>query len=79
MKGFSMIYELDENGNIFEKAEYSIEPKAALICYIMQKQNNFNTWKYPKNISGIWESPTVKNHFYFHDTINNIVIASYPI
>ena len=72
----SIIYELNENGNIAKKAIYSLNTKQALIAYIMQKQNNFNTWEYPTELEGIRESKTKQNHYYFD--YNNIVISSYP-
>ena len=73
----SIIYELNENGDVTEKARYSIDTKQALIAYIMQKQNNFNTWEYPTELKGIRESKTKQNHYYF-DYNENIVIGSYP-
>jgi hypothetical protein len=73
----SIIYELDEQGNITEKAIYTVTPKQALINYIMQfKKKNHNFWMYPETLEGIRESKTVKDHWYFD--YNNIVIASYP-
>lgn len=73
----SVIYELEENGNITEKAIYTCDSKKALINYIMQyKKNNWNDWMYPETLPGIRESKTVKDHWYFD--YNNIVIASYP-
>lgn len=73
----SIIFELNESGNIERKAEYTTEPKQALINYVMQfKKNNFNTWDYPKELNGIVESKKAKDHFYYD--YENIVIASYP-
>jgi len=73
----SVIYELDENGKLEKKAEYACSTKQALINYIMQfKKKNFNTWTYPKELKGMRESPTAKNHYYYD--YDNLVIASYP-
>jgi len=73
----SLIYELDENGKIEKKAEYTCDPKQALINYVMQfKKKNFNTWAYPETLTGMRESPTKDNSFYYD--YNNLVIASYP-
>jgi len=73
----SLIYELNSDGKITKKAEYTVDPQKALINYIMQyKRNNWNTWQYPHTIEGIRESGTVKNHFYYDD--GSLVIASYP-
>lgn len=56
----SLIFEMDEKtGNIERKAEYSLDPKKALICYIEQKKGNFDTWEYPEHIDGMRESPTL--------------------
>ena len=75
----TQIYEMNEKtGHIDKKAVYSLEPKAALIAYIEQKHGNMNTWEYPKGIEGIRESPTLKDHFYFDDIPNGIIISSYP-
>ena len=40
------------------------------------KKKNFNPWTYPKELKGMRESPTVKDHYYYD--YNNLVIASYP-
>lgn len=73
----SIIYELNENGKIEEKAIYTVDAKQALINYIMQfLKNNHNTWTYPTDIEGIRESKTKQNHYYYD--YNNIVIGSYP-
>lgn len=73
----SLIYELNSDGKIEKKAEYTISPKQALINYIMQfKRKNYNTWAYPDNITDIRESTTKKDHYYFDD--GDLVIASYP-
>ena len=71
----SIIYELEENGKITEKAIYTCNSKKALINYVMQfKQKNFNTWTYPETLEGMRESPKKDNAFYY----DYIVIASYP-
>jgi hypothetical protein len=70
------IYELNSEGNIIEKAQYTIEPKKALIAYIMQAKKNNNTWQYPEHIDGIKESQTKRNHYYYD--MGNIVLAAYP-
>jgi len=73
----SLIYELDQNGKIEKKAEYTCNTKQALINYFMQfKKHNNNTWTYPETLTGIRESLKKDNAFYFD--YNNIVIASYP-
>ena len=73
----SLIYELDENGKIEKKAEYTCNTKQALINYVMQfKKKNFNTWAYPKALTGMRESPKKDNAYYYD--YDNIVIASYP-
>lgn len=75
----TQIYEMNERtGHIENKASYSLDPKSAIIAYIEQKHGNMNTWEYPRNISGIRESQTVKNHYYYNDIPNGVIIASYP-
>jgi hypothetical protein len=75
----SLIYQCDGNGKISKVAEYTTEPKQALINYIEQYlRKNWNTADYPKHIKGIRESKTKKNHFYFDDQKNDLVIAAYP-
>lgn len=74
----SLIYELDQNGNINKKAEYTCNTKQALINYIMQfKKKNFNTWNYPEHIDGIRESSKKDNSYYYD--FGDIVIASYEV
>ena len=76
----TIIYELKENGdgNINKIAEYTLHPKDALVCFIMQSRKNFNTWDYPKEIKGMRESNTTPNHWYFDDDVNERVLAAYP-
>ena len=75
----TQIYEMDERtGNIQNKAIYSLDPKPAIIAYVNQKHGNMNTWEYPENIIGIRESPTVRDHYYYDDIPNGVIIASYP-
>lgn len=76
----TIIYELKENGDgsISKIAEYTLNPREALICFIMQDKKNFNTWDYPKEIEGIRESEILPNHWYFDDDINKRVLAAYP-
>lgn len=74
----SLIYVLTPDGVITRKAQYSLNPKKALINYIMQyARNNWNDWTYPDTLPGIRESNTVKNHYYYDHGDN--VIASYPV
>ena len=77
----SLIYELKEgNPNMRKIAAYSISPKKALICYIMQYiYNDFNTWEYPEELDGIRASDTVKDHWYYDDIPGRRVIAAYPV
>lgn len=77
----TMIYELQEKtGKINKLAIYTVDPKRALINFIMQYiHNNFNTWNYPEHINGIRESDTVKQHFYYDDIYNERVLAAYPV
>lgn len=79
-RDMTLIYELKEgNPEIVKKAEYSIEPKKALIAYVMQNIfHNFNTWSYPDEIKGLRESDTIKNHWYYDDFQGRRVLAAYP-
>ena len=73
------IYELSEyDGAIRKKAEYSLPPKKALVCYIQQCNGNFNTWEYPDHLPGMRESKTVPDHWYYDDIENRRVVAAYP-
>ena len=76
----SLIYELREGDpNIRKKAIYTIEPKEALISYVMQEIfGNYNTWEYPEELKGMRESDTVKDHWYYDDYKGRRVIAAYP-
>ena len=76
----TIIYELRENGdgNIDKIAEYTLSPKAALVCFIMQSRKNFNTWDYPQEIQGMRQSKAIPNHWYFDDGVNKRVLAAYP-
>lgn len=75
----TQIYEMDERtGHIENKATYSLGPKVAIIAYIEQKRGNWLTWTYPQSISGIRESHTCANHYYYDDIPNSVIIAAYP-
>ncbi len=76
----SHIYTMDERtGHITHAATYSVSPKKALICYVMQYINhNGNTWEYPEHIDGIRESGTVQDHYYYDDITHDQIIAAYP-
>lgn len=75
-----LIYELREGDpDIRKKAIYTIEPKKALISYVMQEIfGNYNTWEYPEEIKGMRKSDTVKDHWYYDDYKGRRVIAAYP-
>lgn len=75
-KQTSMIYEMNERGDVTRKAMYTLDAKKALICYVMQKQNNYNTWDYPNDLKGIRESDKAPEHFYYD--YNGLVLAAYP-
>lgn len=65
-------------GNIELKAQYTCNPKNALIAYTMQQKRNYNTWTYPKNIDGIFESKIKPHTFYYIDTNRNLIIQAFP-
>lgn len=67
------IYSLWDNGIIEEIAEYSLEPKTALIAFIQQTRGNHSTWDYPSNMVGIYER---LNRFYYIDIANNRTIGA---
>ena len=74
----SIIKEMNnETGKITNTALYTCDTKSALIAYIMQLKNNYNTWNYPKHIDGIFESKCLPNTFYFEDKERNIIIQSF--
>lgn len=73
------IFVIDEqSGKIMRKATYSLDPKKALIAYVMQSRGNMNTWEYPESLDGIRESKKAANHFYYDDLKHNLIIAAYP-
>ena len=73
------IFTMDEqSGKIMRTASYSLDPKQALIAYVMQSRGNMNTWEYPTDLQGIRESTKAANHFYYDDIKHNLIIAAYP-
>jgi hypothetical protein len=75
----TIINELKDN-NITEVSSYGVDAKQALICYIQQNINhNWNTWQYPLEMNGIYESPTKQGVFYFNDKNNNRILQSYTM
>lgn len=81
----STIFILEEGDPDIKKvAEYSKEPKQALICWLQQNIcHNYNTWQYPEEMIGMRESDTLPDHWYFDlfksrgDSMNAVVCA-YP-
>ena len=67
------IYILWDNGNIEEIAEYSMEPKKALIAFLQQTRGNYNTYDYPSDMVGIYER---LDRFYYIDISNNRTIGA---
>lgn len=73
------IYTMDEKtGKVERVAVYSLNPKQAIIAYVMQSRKNFNSWEYPASIPGIRESGRRVNHYYYDDMANGRIIAAYP-
>jgi hypothetical protein len=52
---------LFNDGNIEEKAWYSLEPDKAVVCYYYQRYlDNYNTWEYKYDIgvkNGVFVAP----------------------
>lgn len=67
------IYSLWDNGIIEEIAEYSLEPKTALIAFLQQTRGNYNTWDYPSDMIGIYKR---LDRFYYIDIANNRTIGA---
>jgi len=67
------IYSLWDNGIIEEIAEYSLEPKKALIAFLQQSKGNYSTWDYPIDMVGIYER---FDRFYYIDLKNNRTIGA---
>ena len=67
------IYILWDNGNIEEIAEYSMEPKKALIAFLQQTRGNYNTMDYPSDMVGIYKR---LDRFYYIDIANNRTIGA---
>ena len=66
----TIIYSLEENnGKVIEESVYSLPPKQALIAFVKQLKNDFNTWLYPVNMDGIWESKRIKGVYYYYDSV----------
>lgn len=78
----AQIYVLkDADPDIKKVAEYNLPPRMALVCYIKQQLlGDYNTANYPDLISGMRESDTLSDHWYFDDNISKDpgVIAAYP-
>ena len=67
------IYSLWDNGHIEEIAEYSLEPKKALIAFLQQTRGNYNTMDYPSDMVGIYKR---LDRFYYVDIANNRTIGA---
>ena len=75
----SYIYEVKAYVPHSYKASFSLPPKEALIAYVEQVIfKNANWWEYPKELSGLRESTTLKDHWYWDSPTENLVICAYP-
>lgn len=61
----SIVRKLDAEGEFYDLATYSLEPKAALIAYYMQNtKKTYNTWNYPTDLDHIRERPMGLGYMY---------------
>ena len=73
----SLVYEVkNDNGQINKLATYSVDAKKAMIAFIRQQENDYNTNSYPSIIEGMRKTP-IKNGWLYDDLINNRILVSY--
>lgn len=69
------ICKLHSDGRIINVAAYSIDPKPALVAYLMQTiHHNYNTWEYPEIVNGMYAGITDN---WYYDTPDGGVLAAY--
>lgn len=73
------IYKLHSDGRIINVAAYSIDPKSALVAYLMQTiHHNYNTWEYPEIVNGMYAGKVADNaDNWYYDTPDGGVLAAY--
>ena len=65
-----------ESGEPVKEGLYTdMTVKDALICGVEQFKGNFNTWEYPKDLKGIYESRMVQGRL-LYDISNNVVVSA---
>ena len=74
MNSLVMLFDA-KKGDFVQKALYSLPPKKALICAVMQYKGNINTWEYPKDLDGIYKSRMVKDRLLYDITDNLTMYA----
>lgn len=66
------IYTLTEGeSDVKYRATYTLPPRKALVCFVMQNHGNMHTWDYPETLDGIRESIIKKGHLYYDDHIGD--------
>ncbi len=71
------ICKLTTYGDVINVCEYSIEPKPAMVAYLMQTiHHNYNTWQYPEVIDGMYQSNVCPDNWYY-DMPDGGCIAAY--
>ena len=74
MNSLVMLFDA-KKGAFVQEAIYSLPPKNALICAVMQYKGNTNTWEYPKDLDGIYKSRMVKDRLLYDITDNLTIYA----
>ena len=74
MKSVVMLFDA-RKGDFIKEAIYSLPPRKALICAVMQYKGNFNTCKYPDDLEEIYKSNVIKDRL-LYDINENLIMYS---
>ena len=73
----SLVYEVkNDSGKINKLATYSVDAKKAMIAFIKQQENDYNTTNYPSIIEGMRKTP-IKKGWLYDDLKNDRTLVSY--
>lgn len=74
MKSLVMLFDF-EKGDFIKGSLYTLSPKKALICAVMQYKGDYNTANYPADLNGIYKSPSIKDRILF-DVSENLTFCA---
>lgn len=74
MVSYCMLFDA-KKGCFVSEGRYTLSPKKAMIAAVEQYKGNYNTFEYPKELDGIYESKVIKGRLLYNITDDLIMYA----